>query len=440
MEMTNGESWGRFPKVRQKSVVLEWRHELSSLKTQKHFLAYGQGRSYGDVCLNDGGVILETSSLRRFILFDEDTGLLRAEAGVTLDQVLRLVVPRGWFLPVTPGTKFVSLGGAVANDVHGKNHHLHGTFGCHVRAFELARSDGPKKRCSPTENPEWFAATIGGLGLTGLITWVEIQLIPIVSDQIDITSTRFGNLAEFFALSATDTTSHVYTVAWLDCLAKGAALGRGLFLQGNHSTTPGQKRSGHERQRLTPKVPFDFPEWALSPLSIRAFNEVYYRKQRHEIVRFTGHYDPFFYPLDGVSEWNRMYGKRGFFQFQCVVPPGTQQDVTHELLSEVARTRAASFLAVMKEFGDIASPGILSFPRPGTTICLDFANRGQSTSTLLKRLERMVRSAGGALYPAKDALMDRETFERSFPRWKEIVAYRDPSISSSFWRRVTGEG
>ena len=434
--MRTYESWGRFPKVRHRQVVpVYWRTDVPRLDAfDAPVLPHGMGRSYGDVCLNDNGVLLDTTPLDRFIAFDEEKGILRCEAGVTLDRVLDLIVPKGWFLPVTPGTKYITVGGAVANDVHGKNHHHGGTFGRYVTRFELVRSDGTRLICSPEENEDLFRATIGGLGLTGLITWVEFRLKPIASAYIEEELIRFDNLDEFFSISAESDVDFEYTVAWVDCLAQGEHLGRGIFMRGNHAEgypvlVPGGKR------RLG--VPVDFPEFVLNPFSMRVFNTLYYHRLWEKKARRLVHYEPFFYPLDSIRHWNRIYGKRGMLQFQCAVPYGDHREVIRAIIERIARSRRASFLAVLKEFGDVPSPGLMSFPRPGVTLTLDFPYEGVPTMHLFDDLHALVKDAGGAFYPAKDTHMTPEEFRLSYPRWQEFARYVDPHFSSSFWRRVT---
>jgi len=427
-------SWGRYPAVEQENIPLYWRDQ--PLPDKPSILPYGQGRSYGDVCLNDGGTVMPTSNLQRFIQFDSDKGILRAEAGVTLAQVLSLIMPRGWFLPVTPGTKFVSLGGAIANDVHGKNHHRAGSFGCHVTAFELHRSDGQRLLCSPEQNSEWFSASIGGLGLTGLITWVELQLKPVGSDYIDQQLYRFANLAEFFKLNDQLEADWEYTVAWIDCLARGKNLGRGLFMAGNHAEAATQPMSIIEKPALN--MPIDAPGFTLNRLTVSAFNSLYYWKPRQ--ARSHVHYDAYFYPLDKIDNWNRMYGKRGFFQYQCVIPVAQAESALSLMLDSIAISGQASFLSVLKKFGENEAPGLLSFPRPGFTLALDMANRGDKTLKLLEQLDAITIQSGGAVYPAKDARMSARAFELYYPEWKTFSQYIDPQFSSSFLRRVTNTG
>lgn len=430
-------SWGRYPQVAPRQVIpIFWRNEIPDLASlESSILPYGYGRSYGDSCLNEGGVTLDVSHLKRFLAFDEERGLLRCEAGVALGEILEVVVPRGWFLAVTPGTKFVSVGGAIANDVHGKNHHRAGTFGCHVTQFELLRSTGERLICSPQENVNLFRATIAGLGLTGVILWAELQLKPIPSPSIDMQRIRFTSLKEFQELAEESEQDFEYTVAWVDCLARGAELGRGFFTRGNHSMRQVVRPLARKRA-LT--MPIDLPSFALNTFTLKSFNTVYYHAQREKLLARRIPYDPFFYPLDSIHNWNRMYGKRGFFQYQCIVPYRDGYEVMKEILERISRSGEGSFLAVLKTFSDTASPGMLSFPRPGLELALDFANHGSKTLHLLDQLDGLVRRSGGTVYPAKDARMSPESFQSYFPCWREFAEYIDPKFSSSFWRRVTG--
>lgn len=428
------ESWGRYPRVRQVALPL-YRASEPLPPTSLTVLPYGQGRSYGDSCLNADNAVLPTAALDRFLAFDEHTGLLRCEAGVTLAEILEVFVPRGWFLPVSPGTQFVSVGGAIANDIHGKNHHRAGSFGNHVPRFELLRSDGSRRICSADENREWYEATIGGLGLTGLITWAELTLKPVPTAGIDQEIVRFGGVAEFLELSRSSEGRFEYSVAWVDTLA-GRSIGRGLFFQGNHATPDvWAERQRPSRRRLS--VPCELPGFTLSALSLRAFNAAFYRKQLRRVKRNVVHYEPFFYPLDSIGRWNRIYGRRGLLQYQCVFPESDGAAVLEEMLRLVARESDGSFLTVLKKFGSIPSRGLLSFPREGITLCLDFPNSGPRLFALLDRLDALVRAAKGAVYPAKDARMSRESFHAYFPALDRFRAFVDPAFSSSFWRRVS---
>lgn len=396
-------------------------------------LPHGLGRSYGDSCLNPGGTLLATRGLDRWIRFDRDTGELECEAGVSLADILRLAVPAGWFLPVTPGTRHVTVGGAIANDVHGKNHHRRGTFAAHVTAFELLRSDGSRRLCSRAQNARWFRATVGGLGLTGLVTRATLRLRPIQSRAIDVEQIRMGSLADFFALADESDATHEYTVAWIDGLATGAEAGRGVFIRGNHDDIPGPLPPDGTR---APAIPGYAPSFLLNRGTVKAFNTLYARKFQGDRHRAKEDYKPFFYPLDGIEHWNRLYGKRGFYQYQCVVPREGDGGPIREILDRVGRAGQASFLSVLKVFGNQPPEGMLSFPRPGVTLALDLPNRDEPTLRLMEELDEIVKTAGGALYPAKDARMAPGHYRAFTPALDLFTPYIDPAFGSGFQRRV----
>ena len=421
------ESWGRYPKARQAAVTVHWRSDPLP-RVHGTLLPFGQGRSYGDCCLNDGGTLLETSRLDRFIEFDPGPGILRCEAGARVGDILAFTVPRGFFLPVVPGTQIVSVGGAIANDIHGKNHFRAGTFGRHVRRLELLRSTGERVACSPEEDLDLFAATVAGLGLTGLITWAELQLRPVQGPFVESETVPFHGLSEFFALDADSSQRFEYTVAWIDPRPRGL---RGLYFRGDHSTRAGKTKP----PRPAAAFPLDLPAFAVSGPTVAAFDALYYARGRLRAGRRLLRHAPFFFPLDGLGRWNRVYGKRGLLQFQCVVP---DQDAVQALLDRTASSGLRSSLAVLKTFGDVPSPGMLSFPREGATLSLDFPNLGPQVFALLDALEAIVHDAGGAVYPAKDARMSAATFAAAYPRLAEFERYVDPGFSSSLWRRVRG--
>lgn len=429
-------SWGRYPKVAHRHVHQPaWNDQVPDIlkSAASHvLLPFGFGRSYGDSCLNAERELVACRRLNRILGFDESTGIVRCESGVTLSDIIDVFLPRGWFLPVTPGTRFVTIGGAIANDVHGKNHHCAGTFGAYIHQLGLHRSADGLVRCSAQENSEMFRATIGGLGLTGVIAWADLQLRPVPGPWIDVELIPFRSLRTFVDLSRESDGRFEYTVAWLDCFAGKNT--RGVFFRGNHSSTSGKKF----HPKRGPRLPFALPAWILNRYAVKAFNALYYHvhalSQRAAVVG----YDSFFYPLDSISQWNLLYGKQGFLQYQCVIPE-TNLAAFEELLDLIRRSGMGSFLGVLKQFGTASAAGMLSFPRPGLTLALDFAMRGDRTLRLLDSLDKVVLENGGALYPAKDARMGPALFEASFPRWRSFVPYIDPKISSSFWRRVTGE-
>jgi len=434
------QSWGRYPQVGegdQKALRLQWGHEIPRLKgLAGTLLPRGLGRSYGDSCLNVGGTLLDARGLDRFISFDAKSGLLCCEAGLSFEEILRVFVPQGWFLPTTPGTQFVTVGGAIANDVHGKNHHLSGSFGAHLRRFELLTSDGKRRICSKSQNADLFHATIGGLGLTGLITWAEFPLEPIATSDIASESIKTRDLGEFFELSLASEAGWPFVVSWVDMTARGRGLGRGLFNRGKWAEAGPRVASPEPKLRF----PVDLPSFALNPLSIRAFNALYYAKQLGRIKRSTTHYEPFFYPLDAILDWNRGYGRRGFIQWQCLVPMEGAKESIRRILEAAASSGMGSPVSVMKTSGAMAPQGLLSFMRlRGITLALDFPMNGSPVLKLCQRLDALVRDAGGCVYPGKDARMSSESFKAFFPRWRKLASLVDPKLSSGLWRRVMGQ-
>ncbi len=427
-------SWGRLAFAgAARTAVADWRFEaLPEADEGDSLLARGWGRSYGDVCINSGASHLDTTRLDRFIAFDAQTGILRCEAGLTLAQILEVVVPRGWFVPVLPGTRFVTLGGAIGNDVHGKNHRHAGSFGCHVRSLTLLRSDGERYRCDSEHNAELFAATIGGLGLTGLVLDAEIQLLAIDSAHVECEDLLFSSVADFARLYE-ESSDWTYTVSWIDCSARGGSVGRGIFSRARHAAG-GDRDPGNSAPRLA--VPFTPPVSLVNRFTVDVFNRAYYTAGRRRGGVRREHFQRFFFPLDGIDGMNRIYGRNGFYQYQCVVPFGGGVAAVEELLRRIAASGEASFLAVLKAFGERASPGLLSFPRPGWTLALDFPNRGAKTLQLLASFDAVVRDAGGAVYPAKDARMPADMFAGGYPQLERFRPQVDPAFSSAFWRRV----
>jgi FAD/FMN-containing dehydrogenase len=334
-------------------------------------------------------------------------------------------------LPVSPGTQFVTVGGAIANDVHGKNHHAHGTFGEHVKRFALARTDGRAIECGPQVESDWFRATIGGLGLTGVITQATLQLRRVPGPWLETETIPFENLDEFFVWADSSEDEWEYTVAWIDCLARE---GRGLFMRGRHVDAQGVDEPARKHRA----VPFAPPVSLVNQVSLRAFNAAYYQLKKGKRGRALEHYAKFLYPLDDVADWNRMYGPRGFFQYQSVVPHGHRVDATRAMLEAISASKEGSFLAVLKTFGNREAAGMLSFPTHGVTLALDFANAGEKTLRLFERLDAIVAEAAGRIYPAKDARMPRALFESGYPRLPEFMKFRDPGISSAMSRRLVG--
>lgn len=427
-------SWGRLARAPHRVLALAGScgQVAGQLAASGPGLAHGMGRSYGDVCLNPDGLLWLTTGLGHFISFDPETGRLACEAGVLLRDIQQMSLARGWMLPVTPGTQLVTVGGAIANDVHGKNHHAAGSFGDHVISLELARTDGSVLVCGPMLEPAWFAATVGGLGLTGVIVRAELQLRRVAGPWFASETVPYANIDEFFALADAAEAGWEHTVSWIDCL--GGRGGRGLFIRANPSAQI-NRPPPPVRQRRMPFVP---PVSLVNKLSLPLFNTAYFNRHKWRTGKSLVHYEAFNYPLDNLLDWNRMYGPRGFYQYQSVLPRGVGRDAVQAMLGAIAAAGDGSFLAVLKTFGDRPAPGMLSFPQPGVTLALDFPNHGERTLKLFERLDAIVGQAGGRLYMAKDARMPRALFEAGYPRLAEFLPYRDPGISSAMSRRLMG--
>jgi len=431
-------AWGRLDAHPHRVLPLTESQSLTTLP-QAPGVAHGMGRSYGDVALNPGGTLWLTTGLDRFIAFDPDTGVLHAEAGVLLRDIQRLFAPRGWMLPVTPGTQFVTLGGAIANDVHGKNHHVMGCFGDHVQSLVLLRTDGQRLAVDRASHPDLMRATIGGLGLTGVILEATVRLRPVDSTWLHVESEPYTSLDDYFVLDAAAQADWEYTVSWIDCLSARSA--RGIFFRANHARREQAQAAGLSERAPSPRarsMPLVPPVSLVNALSLRAFNSAYFHWHARRRGAQWQHHQPFFYPLDQVQHWSRMYGPRGFYQYQCVVPASVGRDATAALLQQIARSGQGSFLAVLKTFGACAPAGWLSFAMPGVTLALDFPNRGEDTLRLFDALDAIVREAGGRLYAAKDARMSRDMFEAGYPEHPGFNAWRDPGLSSALSRRCMG--
>lgn len=424
-------SWGRLEAPPHDIVELTDRDKVVASLARGPGIAYGMGRSYGDACLNPGGVLWRTTGLDRLISFDRATGRLVCEAGVVLRDIQRLMIPRGWSLPVVPGTQFVTVGGAIANDVHGKNHHVVGSFGEHVRRLQLVRSDGEAIDCGPDRRPDLFAATVAGLGLTGLIVEVELQLRPSTGPWLEAETVSFSGLADFFSLSDQSEAAWEHTVSWIDCTS-GSDM-RGLFMRAR----PTAGRTGKPWRERSRRILFTPPVSMVNRLSLKPFNALYHAFGRRRTGVQVVHYEPFLFPLDSVLEWNRLYGPMGFFQYQSVVPRAAGLEATRDMLDAIARSGEGSILAVLKTFGDRPPAGLLSFPREGVTLALDFRH-SPVLSQLFSRLDDIVRAAGGRLYPAKDARMPRALYEATYPNLPAFTKHRDPGMSSGMSRRLMG--
>lgn len=408
-----------------------WVEEIPALLKAPKILASGSGRSYGDLALLSGGRIISTLGLNKLISFDDETGVLECETGVLLRDIQEVFVQRGWMLAVTPGTSYVSVGGAIAGDVHGKDHHFAGTFGEHVESLTLICSSGEILECSPLKNASLFSATIGGLGLTGFIASAKLRLKRVPGPFMDTELIAYNNLGDFFNLSAeTENSNWQASVSWFDCSTSKA--GRGSFNRG----TPSSRAFEPKPAGLGLSIPLPLPISLVNKLSLDVFNSAYFTLQKRQAGKSVQHYTDFYYPLDGVGNWNRIYGPKGFFQYQSVVPMPDAESVTEEMLGLIKRSGQGSFLAVLKTFADRKPAGMLSFARHGVTLALDFPNRGEKTSQLFAELDRVVLAAGGTLNPTKDAKMSREIFRAGYPRLNEFLQHRDPAFVSDFSLRV----
>jgi len=407
--------WGGFPK---KKAQLLSPHSYSAMQaevqTKQTLISRGMGRSYGDSA--NASVVLQTTLCDHFIEFDTNAGLLTTESGITLREILKVIVPKGWFLPVTPGTSYVTLGGAIASDVHGKNHHVAGTFGEHVKSMTLLLGTGEVVNASPTEHIDLFQATCGGMGLTGVILHATIQLFPIQSSFINqkiIKADCIETACEMFE----ENTKATYSVAWIDCLATGKNLGRSVLMLGEHANNGGLNLA--IKNPIT--TPIHTPASLLNRMTIKTFNSAYWHiakdNKTHTVPLMS-----YFYPLDAIGSWNKLYGKAGFVQFQFVIPKADGVANMRKLLTEIAKSGQGSFLAVLKQFGR-ANENLLSFPTEGYTLALDFKIT-TSIVKLLYELDDMVTHMGGRVYLTKDAVMRETTFKSTYPKWKQFESVR----------------
>lgn len=434
-------SWGRS----RRAEVRAWRPERASLLARAltadgpaGAIAYGAGRSYGDAPLNDGGDVIMTGRLDRVLSADWKTGEVACEPGVTFGELMRLALARGWAVPVSPGTGLATIGGGVANDVHGKNHDRHGSFGDHVRWIDLVLPDGGRTRVTPADDPELFAATIGGIGLTGLIEAVGLGLRRVESNAVRMAERRARDLDAFLAMQEEARDRHDYVVGWVDATARGRVLGRGIL-----ETADDAPEGVGESPGRPARMPVEMPGFALNRVSVGLFNALYYRRVpaggRERVVPLTR----FLYPLDAIADWNRLYGRRGFYQFQCVLPDAESPAGLRRLMEAISEAGSGSFLAVLKTLGG-EGRGHLSFPLRGWTLALDFPAK-PGVAELLAALERITLDHGGRIYLAKDAVMAPESFAAMYPRldrFRAVLERVDPErrMDSDMARRLAIRG
>lgn len=416
--------WGRFPRAASTLETPRDEAALARLVAGGPVIARGAGRAYGDSAVAPG-ITLDMRHFNRMLSFDPSSGRLVAEAGVTLDEIIATFLPRGWFPTVTPGTRFVTLGGAIAADVHGKNHHRDGSFGATLDWVDLMGPDGSVRRCGPGQDPDLFGWTLGGMGLTGIVLRASLRLSPVETGWIRQTTRVAGTLDA--AMEAFETGLDApYSVAWIDCTARGGALGRSLVYLGwpaTRSEIGNRPRFPLPRRRIS--VPFTSPLPLFGRLSAPLLNRAYFRRGARGDDTSLVDWDSYFYPLDAIGHWNRLYGPRGFMQFQCALPLEHARAGLHALLEQISQSGQASTLSVLKRFGPQNSP--VSFPMEGYTLALDFP-RNKATQALLPRLDRIVLDHGGRFYLAKDSRMSAATLEQSDPRMAAFAR----------WRRQTG--
>ena len=426
-------NWGNYPVMESNVKSFTFNEQLSTLMdTTGHFIPRGNGRCYGDASLASNTI--STLQYNRILSFDVANGVFSCQSGLTLDKVLDVIVPKGWFLPVTPGTKFITVGGAVGSDVHGKNHHVDGSFSNHIIEMDVMVADGSIITCSPSKHTDLFEATCGGMGLTGMIMRIKFRLKKIETSYVKQKQIKAENLEELIALFE-KYKDFTYSMAWIDCLKKGAHFGRGILIVGEHASeselSEKQKKKKlevHGKTKIT--FPFNLPSWVLNSFTIRAFNFLYYGKNFKKEINNVVPYEPFFYPLDAILHWNRGYGKKGFVQYQFVLPLSAKQGLV-DILKRISDEGLGSFLAVLKVFGKQHS--LISFPEEGFTLALDFPVRN-GLFGFLDELDQIVLQYGGRLYMSKDARMKPEILFKGYPRieeFKSIISKYNPSYKLS---------
>ena len=412
----NLSGWGNHPQIEGERLVFDGPDALREIiRAHDGLIAAGNGRSYGDSAL--ARTVVDVRPRNLLLDFDAETGVLHVEAGVLLSEILDVFVPRGWFLAVTPGTRLITIGGAIASDVHGKNHHVGGCFSECVEMFHLMLPDGDVVECNKRENAELFRATCGGMGLTGVILDARLSLRRINSARIAQTTVKTNNLKETFEAFERYRDEH-FSVAWIDCLAKGAGLGRALLMVGDFLDDG--DLAYRSKENLS--VPFPMPSFFINRLGVRAFNRLYYAKAKSGVSKQTVGIDSFFYPLDRIAHWNRIYGRGGFQQYQFVLPKSASYEGLTEVLDAVSRSGPGSFLSVLKLCGP-QNGNLLSFPLEGYSLAMDF-KMGPGLSFHLDELDRIVAKHGGRLYLSKDARMSRSMFERGYPHIEKFRALR----------------
>lgn len=431
--MKNYNPWNNIPKNSNSNINYIDNNLSIDFNQKTTYLGRGEGRSYGDVCLNNNGTLLDTKNLNKVLNFDYINGFIECEAGITLSEILNFIIPKGWFLPVVPGTSFVTLGGAIANDIHGKNHHKLGSFGNFIEELTLLTSKKGIIKCSLSQNLEKYSATIGGLGLTGLIVSAKIKLIEVENDLVDSRSIRFSSLNEFFELNKKLEKSNDYTVSWVDINIKNKEL-RGVFHVGNHSKKI-QNYTIKKNKKLFIKVPFLQRFSLVNNLTINILNNFYFWINKSNQLKIKN-YRSFFFPLDIIKNWNKAYGVKGFYQYQFVVPLENSKSTLKEVINIVSKYKQRPVLSVLKTFGRVKSLGMLSFPQEGLTLAMDFQNKGTKTLNMLKDLDKVILKYNGRIYIAKDSRVEKSEFHKFYSNFVEFSKFIDPKFNSTFLNRI----
>lgn len=417
-------NWNNFPVVEAKEISFDFHKELA-LNLAESSIPHGNGRCYGDASLSSE--VVNTLRYDKVLAFDEHQGIITCQSGILLSDLLQILVPRGWFLPVTPGTKFITVGGAVASDVHGKNHHVDGAFSRHILSMSVLTGTGEILVCDPQTNGDLFRATCGGMGLTGVILEVTFRLKKINSAFIRQRQIKAGNLDAIMNLFE-ENSDYTYSVAWIDCLKRGKGFGRSILIVGEHALSDEveQEHKLVTKEKALLTIPFHFPSFVLNEISVKAFNALYYAKNYKNVMDSVVHYDGFFYPLDSILSWNKIYGKRGFVQYQFVLPMEAGKKGLSDMLNRISKKGMGSFLAVLKLFGE--QNDLIAFPMKGYTLALDFPIR-PGLFEFLDELDNVVADYGGRIYLSKDARMKKEIFWKTYPHagtFNEILKKYDP--------------
>lgn len=430
-------SWGRLKRTSAPQVIKPNNYEdlLKNLKKHRKLgkvLPIGMMRSYGNSCLIKEGLMLDMTEFRKINSFDEQSGLINVQAGISLDELLKFIVPKGWFVPTSPGTKYVTIGGAIANDIHGKNHHKFGSFCNSVKKMKVLSTEG-KLQLLEDPDDEMFRATCGGLGLTGLILEAEIQLAEIKSSYLNVETIKFNNLKEFFEIEKQSIENYEFTVSWIDLTNESKYFGRGLFQRANWADD--KDLTPHSSLRIP--IPFSLGFNLVGKKLMKLFNFLYFSKNLKKKTKEKTHYGSFFYPLDVLKGWNKLYGKNGFSQYQFVLPEENSKTGLDEILKVLKNDKFMPRLCVLKTFGKIPSLGHLSFPLKGTTLAMDFPINIKKNKNLYSKLDEIVIKNGGRIYPAKDSFMNSRTFQSSYKNFLKFKKFKDTHISSDFWERVS---